>query len=125
MSLRVRSVSGRSLVPCPPTRMTAGRLMIRLSDHEHGGAWGTGRFPTFSGRRGHAGETWSPPRPRADGERCSYDGPPDAFIREAERAHLVGIQQVAAVHDHRVSHAPGRRSPVELAQLGPFGDDYG
>ena len=29
MSLRVRSVSGRSLVPCPPTRMTAGRLTRR------------------------------------------------------------------------------------------------
>ena len=33
--------------------------------------WGTGRFPTLSRRRGHAGETWFPPRTRAEGERCS------------------------------------------------------
>ncbi len=49
---------------------------------------------------------------------------PDAFVGETERAHLVGIQQVAPVHDHRASHALGRRGPVELAQLGPFGDDH-
>ena len=38
----------------------------RLPD-ERGGVWGTGRFPTLS-RRGHAGETWFPPRERAEGE---------------------------------------------------------
>ena len=32
MSLRVRSVSGRSLVPCPPTKITAGRLIRRAAD---------------------------------------------------------------------------------------------
>src|SRR5262245_27411465 len=39
--------------------------------HERGGVAGTGRFPTLSRRRGHAGETWFPPRTRAVGERCS------------------------------------------------------
>src|SRR4249920_865677 len=56
---------------------------------ERGGVWGTGRFPTFSRRRGqnqfsHAqsslartlgaekqGETWFPPRTQADGARWS------------------------------------------------------
>ena len=37
--------------------------------HERGGMWGTGRFPIDSGRRGHVGETWFPPRERAEGER--------------------------------------------------------
>jgi hypothetical protein len=31
--------------------------------YERGGVWGTGRFPTLSERRGHAGETGFPPRP--------------------------------------------------------------
>src|SRR3970282_1977533 len=39
--------------------------------HERGGVWGTGRFPTTSRRRGHAGETWFPPRSFAESERCS------------------------------------------------------
>src|SRR5205809_1187496 len=60
-----------------------------LEAYERGGASGTGRFPTFSRRKGRAdfsqdrnslpripvaekrGETRFPPRTRADGERCS------------------------------------------------------
>ena len=71
MSLRVRSVSGRSLVPCPPTRMTAGKR--------------------------HS------------------DGAADAFVDEAERAHLLGIEQVAPVDDHVARHAAARGGPVELS----------
>src|SRR5688572_10358698 len=40
--------------------------------HERGGVWGTGRFPTLSRRRGYVGETWFPPRTRAEGERWSF-----------------------------------------------------
>src|SRR6187402_3777407 len=40
--------------------------------HDRGGAWGTGRFPTLSRRKGHAGGTWFPPRTRAGGERASF-----------------------------------------------------
>ena len=36
------------------------RLTGRFPAGERGGVWGTGRFPTLSGRRGHAGETWFP-----------------------------------------------------------------
>src|SRR5688500_3832128 len=43
---------------------------------ERGGAWGTGRFPTIARRRGRAGETWFPPGPRAEGERCSRSEAP-------------------------------------------------
>src|SRR5919109_3996716 len=53
----------------------AGRLIGRPAD-ERGGVWGTGRFPTFSKEGGCAGETWFPPRPRAEGERCSSRGDP-------------------------------------------------
>src|SRR5687767_10863899 len=68
----------RSLRRCQPdARSTScssansgGRLMRPLP-HEWGGEWGTGRFPALSIGRGHAGETWLPPRPRAGGERCS------------------------------------------------------
>src|SRR6188768_2711697 len=48
-------------------------LMGRSVAHELGGVWGTGRFPTSSGRRGHAGETWFPPRTRGEAKRCSQD----------------------------------------------------
>src|SRR4249920_1863905 len=39
--------------------------------YECGEVWGTRRFPTFSARRGHVGETWHPPRERAEGQRRS------------------------------------------------------
>src|SRR5207342_407418 len=49
----------------------------RFPARECGGVWGTGRFPTISRRRGHAGETWFPPRTRAGGERSrARDGDP-------------------------------------------------
>src|SRR5918995_3660636 len=47
------------------------KLIATLRGDERGGVWGSGRFPTLSGRRGHAGEAWFPPRTRAEGERWS------------------------------------------------------
>src|SRR5919106_6575239 len=124
MSFLVRSVSGRSRVPCPPTRMTAGRLMGRPAAHERGGVWGTGRFPTLSRRRGHQGETWFPSasrwRPRAGGERCSLRGPPDPLVLEAVSPHRRRIEHVAPVDEQPVAHATARLRPVELAELRPF-----
>src|SRR5262245_4129561 len=106
MSLRVRSVSGRSLVPCPPTRITAGRLT-------------SGPPPPACG---HAGEIWVPSRPPAEGERLSYRAT-DAFVDEAEGLQRLGIEEVAAVDDDIAAHPPRRLRPVELADLGPLGDD--
>src|SRR4249920_3874880 len=52
---------------------------------ERGGVWGTGRFPTISGRRGHAGETWFPPRrTRAVGGRSSCGFPEEPLRSEGE-----------------------------------------
>src|SRR5512132_4329299 len=45
-------------------------LIGRPPADERGGVWGTGRFPTLSRRRGHAGETWFPLRTRVEDE-CS------------------------------------------------------
>src|SRR5512132_3351132 len=58
--------------PAGPTACQAATLIGQpwLAD-ERGGVWGTGRFPTFSRRRGLVGETWFPPRTRAEGERWS------------------------------------------------------
>src|SRR5918999_1308703 len=53
-----------------PTTVIRG-LIGRTLAYERGGVWGTGRFPTLSRRRGHVGETWFPPRTRAEGERWS------------------------------------------------------
>src|SRR5262245_23241426 len=73
-----------AIVPPMPSTSSSGcaastrtRLIGRLqSVDECGGVSGTGRFPTFSRRRGYAGETWFPPRPQAEGERCSSEARP-------------------------------------------------
>ena len=81
MSLRVRSVSGRSLVPWPPTRMTAGRV--------------TGRGGRCPRRRSRA--------------RASRPG-----SRRFRPSTITWPRMLL-----------GRRGPVELAELGPLGDDHG
>src|SRR4249919_604628 len=125
MSFRVRAVSGRSLVPCPPTRMTAGRLTSRSADRERGGVRGTGRFPVLSRIRGPAAETWFRPRTRAAGERWSCYGPADALVREAERAQRVGVEEVPTVHHDALSHPLPCGGPVEVTELGPLGHENG
>src|SRR4249920_235151 len=91
---------------------------------ECGGVWGTGRFPTFSRRRGHAGETWFPPRPRAEGERSSRGlllhahteqalarGERNAEQYECEPGDRDGadwlVQQRGAVEDREARHQEG------------------
>src|SRR5919197_4036176 len=63
--------NGRS--PREVCSMTIGirGLIDRPPIHERGGVWGPGRFPTSSKEGGCVGETWFPPRTRAEGERCS------------------------------------------------------
>src|SRR5918995_5971238 len=52
-----------AVVPVTTASVLIGQPWLH---YELGGVWGTGRFPTFSKRRGHAGETGFPPRPRAE-----------------------------------------------------------
>src|SRR4249919_295532 len=77
-------LEARSVVSSEPMLMRQRSLA-----DERGGAWGTGRFPTFSRRRGQnqfsqaqsslartlgaekQAETWLPPRTQADGARWS------------------------------------------------------
>src|SRR6188508_2419151 len=103
---RVTTRRGRSAVPDTLPRTRRWRrsrawclvrvLMGVLLAHERGGVWGTGRFPTLSRRRGRAGETWFPPRTRAEGERWSCalpDLPPNVLARVADALALVGLRR--------------------------------
>src|SRR5687768_5398146 len=81
-------------------RIAMAMLMSRSPAYERGGVWGTGRFPTLSGRRGHVGETWFPPRPRAEGERCSCGRVPP--LPDLEPGMLFADLLVL-----RIEHAPG------------------
>src|SRR5438132_13240793 len=98
--------------------MTIGMrgLTGRPPAYERGGAWGTGSFPTSSERRGlgcpfarqesapakscrrKTGETWFPPRTRAECERCSCRllaaGGPQ--LRVGFRLFLVGCPELLA-----------------------------
>src|SRR5262245_378921 len=65
--------------------LTAMSVIGKSLADDGGGAWGTGRFPTFSGRRGLAGETWFPPRTRAEGRALSLHGRPEARADEDGR----------------------------------------
>src|SRR5207342_111917 len=67
--------------------------------HERGRVWGTGRFPTLSGRRGLAGETWLPPRTRAEGECCSWGLDPHRARRPRDDLHrLSDVTRVQVRH---------------------------
>src|SRR5688572_11511466 len=86
--------------------------MGRSPAHERGGVWGTGRFPTLSGIRGYAGETWFPPRPRAEGERCSWAGPlEDVLLPASHRPAVVRgekrplVEELVLGHRRLYSHA--------------------
>src|SRR6187431_1539423 len=104
------------------SRSSASRWMrlIGAAD-ERGGVRGTGRFSVLSRRRGHAGEAWLPPRPRAAGEWCSLlldpleehvdlaaarqaDAPGEVVLdavreelRRAGREHLLGVLEDVAL----------------------------
>ena len=46
----------------------------------------------------------------------------DPLVGEARGLEPPRIEEVAPVHDQRVRHPPGELLPVELGELGPFGD---
>src|SRR5918996_409726 len=75
---RRRRSASRIFGRSPPTSRYAGSrglsLMGRPLAHVHvEGVWGNREVPPQHRRRGHVGETWFPPRERAEGERRSYD----------------------------------------------------
>src|SRR5688572_32916109 len=72
--------------------LAAGSLIVRSPDDERGRVWGTGRYPTLSKRRGHAGKTWFPPRPRTKGERCSRATLERPRVVDAARRVRNGLQ---------------------------------
>src|SRR5712691_5267703 len=70
----------------------------------------------------------SPPaRIRACMRAASSSGapPPDALVLEARRPDGDRVEEVAPVDDQATAHPLGDRGPVELAELGPLGDQDG
>ena len=108
--------------PCrrPPPRASGGSRPRRSfasssvdlgRQDDGGGVWGTGRFPTLSGRRGQAGETWFPPPTRAVGERSSCDCLAVELGRSSSRA--------AGARDDDVGELPRRRADADTHETVP------
>src|SRR6478672_9651441 len=65
------------------------------------------------------------PSPPASTSACTARLPADALVGEARRGEQLAVEEVAAVDDERALHRPVRRSPVEVPELRPFGDQHG
>src|SRR5919106_1557628 len=95
-------------------RRSVATFMGQLLAYERvEGVRGNREVPPRHQRRGSVGETWFPPRERAEGERrsCAVRG---VAVREGgadDRAHLAEIVLVEAAHGH------GRRSEADSRSL--------
>src|SRR5919106_6139405 len=90
------------------------------------GVWGNREVPPQSRRRGHVGETWFPPRKRAEGERRSRRlrllalalGVLDHLLRDVRGHFLV------AEEGERVVPAPARQGRERLRVREDLGHRY-
>src|SRR6185312_5429170 len=138
---RTSPPSGRNCSRTLPVPAAAAASLIRhpWSANERGGVWGTGRFPTGSEEGGPVGETWFPPRTRAEGERCSCRSgclgrrqlgpvgrdpacaPLVVAEQEVGRAHRLDADGRAGVHDRARQAVAGRDAQEPGAEHVPAG----
>ena len=50
-------------------------------------------------------------------------GPADSMVGETEPGHASGVEYVAAVENHRLTHQPAHHLEIRVAKLVPLGDD--